>query len=173
MRSNTRFTVAIHMLALIELNKTQPSTSDLMALSVGTNPVVIRQLMTALKKAGLIESQVGVPGSRLAKPQEEITLLDIYRAVQKRSNACLFDFHPTPNPMCPIGRNIEDNELILKRIDYKVDIKLTDTEMKIFKQLKDKHYTKYKYMSSKVDYETSVHLDNKNRTNKHKFVFEV
>ncbi len=72
-----------------------------------------------------------------------------------------------------IGRNIEDNELILKRIDYKVDIKLTDTEMKIFKQLKDKHYTKYKYMSSKVDYETSVHLDNKNRTNKHKFVFEV
>lgn len=108
MRINTRFTVAIHMLALIELNKTQPSTSDLMALSVGTNPVVIRQLMTALKKAGLIESQVGVPGSRLAKPQEEITLLDIYRAVQKRSNACLFDFHPTPNPMCPIGRNIEE-----------------------------------------------------------------
>lgn len=72
-----------------------------------------------------------------------------------------------------IVRNIEDNELILKRIDYKVDIKLTDTEMKIFKQLKDKHYTKYKYMSSKVDYETSVHLDNKNRTNKHKFVFGV
>lgn len=60
-----------------------------------------------------------------------------------------------------IGRNIEDNELILKRIDYKVDIKLTDTEMKIFKQLKDKHYYKYKYMSSKTDYETSVHLDNK------------
>lgn len=108
MRINTRFTVAIHMLALIELNKTQPSTSDLMALSVGTNPVVIRQLMTALKKSGLIESQVGVPGSRLAKPQEEITLLDIYRAVQKRPNACLFDFHPTPNPMCPIGRNIEE-----------------------------------------------------------------
>ena len=36
------------MLALIELNKTQPSTSELMALSVGTNPVVIRQLMSSL-----------------------------------------------------------------------------------------------------------------------------
>ena len=39
------------MLALIELNKTQPSTSELMALSVGTNPVVIRQLMSSLKRA--------------------------------------------------------------------------------------------------------------------------
>lgn len=61
-----------------------------------------------------------------------------------------------------IGREVEDRELILKRIDYKVDIPMSDSELKVFKQLKDKHYTKYKYMSSKVDYETSVHLDNKN-----------
>lgn len=106
MRINTRFTVAVHMLALIEMNRTQPTTSELMALSVGTNPVVIRQMMVLLKSAGLIEAQSGVPGSRLAKPQEEITLLEIYRAVQKRSDAPLFDFHPTPNPMCPIGKNI-------------------------------------------------------------------
>lgn len=108
MRINTRFPVAVHMLALMELNKKQPVTSELMALSVGTNPVVIRQLMILLKRAGLIESQGGIPGSRLAKPQEEITLLEIYRAVQKQSDASLFDFHPAPNPMCPIGRNIED-----------------------------------------------------------------
>ncbi len=108
MRINTRFTVAIHMLTLIELNKTQPSTSELIAISVGTNPVVIRQLMSSLKKAGLIEVQSGIPGSKLAKPQDEITLLDVYRAVQKDLDSPLFDFHPTPNPMCPIGRNIED-----------------------------------------------------------------
>ena len=66
MRINTRFPVAVHMLALIELNKTQPSTSELMALSVGTNPVVIRQLMSSLKRAGLIETQNGVPGCHLA-----------------------------------------------------------------------------------------------------------
>jgi len=107
MRINTRFPVAVHMLALMELNKTQPPTSELMALSIGTNPVVIRQLMSALKKAGLIEARGGIPGSRLAKPQEEITLLEIYRAVQKRSDTALFDIHPAPNPMCPIGRNIE------------------------------------------------------------------
>ncbi len=107
MRINTRFTVAVHMLALIELNKTQPSTSEVMALSVGTNPVVIRQLMSSLKRAGLIAVQSGIPGSRLAKPQEEITLREIYQAVKRRPDAPLFDFHPAPNPICPIGRNIE------------------------------------------------------------------
>lgn len=60
-----------------------------------------------------------------------------------------------------IGRDVKDNELILKRIDYKVDIKLTDSELKVFKQLKDKHYSKYRYMSSKEDYDTSTHLNNK------------
>ncbi len=107
MRINTRFPVAVHMLALMELNKTQPPTSEIMALSIGTNPVVIRQLMSSLKKAGLIKAQGGIPGGKLAKPQEEITLLEIYRAVQTRSDAALFDIHPSPNPMCPIGRNIE------------------------------------------------------------------
>ena len=97
MRINTRFPVAVHMLALIELNKTQPSTSDLMALSVGTNPVVIRQLMSSLKRAG-----------HLAKPAAEITLREIYLAVQKKSDAPLFDFHANPNPNCPIGRNIRE-----------------------------------------------------------------
>lgn len=108
MKINTRFPVAVHMLALIELNKTQPSTSELMALSVGTNPVVIRQLMSTLKRAGLIETQSGVPGCHLAKPAEWITLRDIYRAVQKKSDASLFDFHANPNPQCPIGRNIRE-----------------------------------------------------------------
>lgn len=108
MRINTRFTVAVHMLAFIELNHKQPSTSELMALSVGTNPVVIRQLMSSLKKAGLIETQSGVAGCRLSRPQEDISLLDIYRAVRKDPKSSLFDFHPTPNPRCPVGRNIED-----------------------------------------------------------------
>ena len=108
MRINTRFTVAVHMLALIELNKARPSSSELMALSVGTNPVVIRQMMSALKRAGLIETQNGIPGCHLAKPAEQITLLDAYQAVKKKSDAPLFDFHPSPSPQCPIGWNIRD-----------------------------------------------------------------
>lgn len=108
MRINTRFPVAVHMLVLMDQYTAQPATSELMARSVGTNPVVIRQLMSALKRAGLIQAQSGVPGCHLAKPAEEITLLDIYQAVQKQSDAPLFDLHPNPNQDCPIGRNIRD-----------------------------------------------------------------
>lgn len=61
-----------------------------------------------------------------------------------------------------LERNVTIEELTLSRIDYKTDIKLTDVEMTTFTQIKDKHYSKYKYMSSKENYDTSVHLNNKN-----------
>jgi len=105
LRINTRFTVAVHILALIALNDGSPATSEKMALSIGNHSVVVRQIMSSLKKAGLTETQNGVPGGKLAKAQENITLYDIYQAVKEDSS--LFDFHPKPNPLCPIGRNIK------------------------------------------------------------------
>lgn len=106
MRINTRFTVAVHILSLIALND-KPVTSEMMALSVGSHPVAIRQVMSSLKKAGLIETRNGLPGGQLNKPQEEITLREIYQAVKKPEKCALFDFHPKPNPMCPVGCNIK------------------------------------------------------------------
>lgn len=106
MRISTRFTVATHILALIALNDGNPATSEKMALSVGNHPVVVRQIMSSMNKAGLTKTQNGVPGGKLAKAQEDITLYDIYQAVKE--NSALFDFHPKPNPLCPIGRNIKE-----------------------------------------------------------------
>lgn len=107
MRINTRFTVAVHILTLIALNGADPATSEMMAMSVGNHPVAIRQVMSSLKKAGLIKTHNGLPGGHLAKPQEEISLCDIYQAVKKSDEFALFDFHPNPNPKCPVGRNIK------------------------------------------------------------------
>lgn len=109
MRINTRFAVAVHLMALLALLEQQgkDAGSELLAASVGTNPVVIRQMMTCLKKAGLITTRSGLPGGRLARVQEEISLLDIYKAVQKEEDASLFDFHPNPNPKCFVGANIQ------------------------------------------------------------------
>ena len=42
----------------------------------------------------------------MAKPPEEITFLDIYRAVECVEEGTLFHFHENPNPSCPAGRNI-------------------------------------------------------------------
>lgn len=110
MRINTRFPVAVHMMTLIsyiqKMDKT--ATSEILAKSVGTNPVVIRQLMSMLRKAGLIETRTGASGIYLVKNERDTTLLDIYRAVQDDAKAALFDFHANPNPACFVGGNIKD-----------------------------------------------------------------
>ena len=81
MSISSRFAVGIHILALIELNKEGVTSSEFLASSVNTNPAVIRKLMGMLKKAGLIEVHPGIAGAKLAKELSEITLFDVYKAV--------------------------------------------------------------------------------------------
>ena len=42
----------------------------------------------------------------MAKPLDQITFLDIYRAVDCVEEGALFHFHENPNPNCPVGRNV-------------------------------------------------------------------
>lgn len=84
-----------------------PLNSETIAGSVGVNPVNIRNIFRQLKKAGLIVVQRGGNGGvSLAKPTDQITLLDVYRAVDSVENGQLFHFHENPNTACPVGRNI-------------------------------------------------------------------
>ena len=106
MQISSRFTMAIHMFACIDAFRDQKVTSDFMAASIGTNPVIIRKLLQQLKAAGLIEVLRGTGGVKITRPLEEITFLDIYRAVECTPNEQLFHFHENPNPACPVGRNI-------------------------------------------------------------------
>lgn len=63
--------------------------------------------MGMLKKAGLVDIRPGVGGASLLKNLDQITLLDVYRAVEVIEDGQLFNFHDEPNPQCPVGRNIE------------------------------------------------------------------
>ena len=110
MRINTKFPVAVHMMVLISFTQKmgKTATSEILAKSVGTNPVVIRQMMSMLRRAGLIETRSGIAGICLSKDGSEITLLDIYKAVQQDAEAPLFDFHTNPNPDCFVGGNIKE-----------------------------------------------------------------
>ncbi|MBW7454191.1 Rrf2 family transcriptional regulator [Paenibacillus sepulcri] len=103
---STRFSMAVHILSLIAVNVNE-LTGDYIAGSVNTNPVVIRRIMGMLKKAGLVEIRPGVGGASLLKAPEEITLLDIYRAVNVIEDNQLFRVHEEPNIRCQVGRNIE------------------------------------------------------------------
>ncbi|UTE72285.1 Rrf2 family transcriptional regulator [Rossellomorea marisflavi] len=100
---NTRLSVAIHIMSLVAMDPKQ--SSDQIAQSVTTNPVVIRRLSGDLKKAGLLTSQAGVPGFNLTRDPQDITLLDIYKAVNMEKD--LFSIHDKPNPKCPVGKRIQ------------------------------------------------------------------
>jgi DNA-binding IscR family transcriptional regulator len=106
MAISTRFSVAVHILTLVYLNRDKQITSDFIASSVGTNPVVIRRLMSRLKKAQLLHSRPGIGGTALAKEPNEITLYAIYDAVLGKE--AIFDVHQHPNPNCVVGANIQD-----------------------------------------------------------------
>ncbi len=106
MKITSRFTVAVHTLLVIyKFKDTHKTTSEFIAASVNVNPVVIRRTLLSLKAAGMVEVKAGSGGARIAKDLQDITLYDVYRAMDS-VDGDLFHFHENPNPACPVGRNI-------------------------------------------------------------------
>lgn len=108
MSVNSRMSVAIHILSYLisaQRKRSDPVTSDQIARSVNTNPVVIRRILGLLHAGGLVRSHRGAhAGWTLARNTDAITLLDVYEAVEEGP---LFGLHAsTPNQSCPIGRRI-------------------------------------------------------------------
>lgn len=102
---SSRFAFAVHILAGLARWSEEPVTSDFLAGSIGTNPVVVRRLLGKLRQAGLVEVAAGSKGgARLALSPERIDLGTVYRAVETGEVLGLHR-HP-PNPACPVGRNI-------------------------------------------------------------------
>ena len=107
MQISSRFTIGLHILTAIDTFQNEYKvTSDFLAGSIQTNPVVVRRILGQLKKAGLIESSQGVAGITIPKPLDQITFYDVYTAVEPVEEGDLFRFHDSPNPDCPVGRNI-------------------------------------------------------------------
>ena len=106
MKIASRFTVAVHTLLVIHtFGKEQKTTSDFIAASVQVNPVIIRRTLLSLKAAGIIEVKAGSGGATIVRDLKDITLYDVYRAVDSVEGD-IFHFHENPNPACPVGKNI-------------------------------------------------------------------
>lgn len=105
MKYPTRLSDAVHILAFLALHPGVELTSEKLAESVQTNPAYVRQLMSALRRGGLLTSVKGHPRPGLAKSPGEITLLDAYRAVEGEKPILHQDTHT--NPACGVGVNIQ------------------------------------------------------------------
>lgn len=109
MHLSTKYSVAIHCLIFIyEYGENKKATSELLALSTGSNPVTIRNILSSLKKEGILSVKSGTGGATINCPLKEITLYRIYTAIEPDFLSKLIGVHPAPSPFCPIGRNIHD-----------------------------------------------------------------
>ncbi|GAA0982684.1 Rrf2 family transcriptional regulator [Acrocarpospora macrocephala] len=108
MAANSRLTIAAHALAWLALAQRRGQeilTSEQVAASVNTNPVIIRRSLGDLRRSGLVNVRHGAgAGWSLARAPESITLLEVYDAVEQEPP---FGMHRTePNLECPVGRGI-------------------------------------------------------------------
>ena len=107
MQITSKFTAAVHILTCIDIFGGQMRvTSDFLSGSTGVNAVIVRGVLGQLRNAGIVETRQGSGGAHLAKALDEITLYDIYKAVDCIDDEGLFHFHENPNADCPVGRNI-------------------------------------------------------------------
>ena len=131
MQISSKFTIAIHMLLCAEIfGDSHKVTSDFMAGSIGTNPVIVRNILKQLKDANIINVIRGTGGVEIIKPINQITLYDIYVAVDTANKDGIFSFHKKPNKNCPIGQNIHkilDDKL--KKVEEAFDNELRKTTL--------------------------------------------
>jgi DNA-binding IscR family transcriptional regulator len=98
--------MAVHVLTVLAYKDGDRVTSDLLAHSVNTNPVVIRRLLLVLQDARLVETRKGAGfGSRLSRSAARISLGEIFRAVEQDEAFCLPP--KKPNQACPVGHCIQ------------------------------------------------------------------
>ncbi|WP_254070449.1 Rrf2 family transcriptional regulator [Acidisphaera sp. L21] len=99
----TRFAVAAHILLMVATDSGEASTSQRLASSINTNPVVIRRITGQLARAGLVRVRRGPGGAELTRAAGAITLEDVWLAVNSGSARPLLPLHANPDPRCPVG----------------------------------------------------------------------
>ncbi|NNE99722.1 MAG: Rrf2 family transcriptional regulator [Pyrinomonadaceae bacterium] len=112
MASNSRLAIAIHTAGMLAFGEEMPITSTMIAKSVNTNPVVIRRIIGSLVKHGLVEVKMGTGGgSKLAKPASNISIAEIYLALEEGEIFHVPDLEESHG--CPVAKLVRP---VLKEI---------------------------------------------------------
>lgn len=105
MRLSTKFSDAIHLLAFLQVYSDIKLTSEVIAASIQTSPVVVRRLIGVLRNAGFINKDPQNHNPQIAIDPKDITLLDIYLITE--GHTPLFVIDKETNPFCRVGGNIQ------------------------------------------------------------------
>jgi Rrf2 family protein len=107
MAANSRLAVAAHIVCVLASKRDEYVPSGIVAASVNTNPVVIRRILAALTKAGIVASEKGKSGgSKLVRCPDEITLWQLSEALGEKH---LFKIHENPeNPRCKVSCGMKE-----------------------------------------------------------------
>ena len=143
MKYSTKLSDAVHIMVFIAVNPDSDLSSAAIATSIQTNPGFVRQIMMKLRKAGLMNSVTGHAKPSLPKAASEISLLDIYKAVEGDKPLLHLDTHT--NPECGVGVNIQ-----LALQDYYNEVQQTaEAKMKAIslQDIIDSYYARMKHIS--------------------------
>lgn len=122
--NNGRFAIALHILVLLDKAKGELVSSEWLAGSININPAMVRKELVSLRGHGFVQSKEGKNGgTTLAKSAQDISLGAIYESVRQLS--LLGHQKNTPNPQCPVGKNINTH----------LDSLYNDTERVLIEQL--------------------------------------
>ena len=106
MATNTQFSIAVHLMIALGFIPEREATSAMLAMSVNTSPSFVRRILAKLSKANLVRTTTGKSGfCSLAKKPEEISLLEIYNAVDAPQTFAIHDY-PVQS-QCRVSCNIE------------------------------------------------------------------
>lgn len=120
--SNTRFATAIHIMTLLAKCPDEWLTSDWIAGSININPVIVRKELGILRDSNLVVSRQGkMGGCQIASDPSKIMISDIYKAI--KNSEVLGKKNQNPNPICPIGKSINEN---LKNLFVETDQLVVD-----------------------------------------------
>lgn len=130
--NNGRFSISVHILTLLATAGEELMPSELIAGSININPVLVRKEISNLRDHGLVISKEGKNGgTQLAKPAGQILLSDVYAAVKQ--NPLLGVSKNSPNPACPVGRQINEHlEGLYEEVDKALLEKLGETTLEAF-----------------------------------------
>lgn len=104
MKRDSRLSGVLHILLhMAEMDG--PVTSEVLARAMGTNPVVVRRIMSGLREAGIVRSEKGHGGGwSIACDMQATTLRNIYDAIGAPEPFAMG--HRTEQPGCLVEQAV-------------------------------------------------------------------